>query len=362
MAGTGERLSVRIVAGALGAMGMRCTPVEATELIVTDDAHGVAQFLPAETRERSRARLLPLLEDGVVPIATGFIAATAMGVPTTLGRGGSDYSATILAAALDATDVVIWTDVDGVLTADPRLVPGASVLDEVSYAEASELAHFGAKVLYPKTLRPVARRGIPVWIRNSFAPDRPGTRIGNASSPANGKVKAVTSIGDVTLITVGGAGLVGAPDIPARIFSATASARVNTLMISQSSAQEDICIVVPSAETDRALKALRRALAAEVRQQNLEHINVDPAVAIVAVVGDNMRGTPGLAGRVFTVLGREGINIIAIAQGSSESNISFLVEKEDMPRTVKAIHDHLGLGSSSERKTETAGTLGPNRN
>ena len=282
------------------------------------------------TRERSGARLRPLLEKGIVPVVTGFIGATPEGVLTTLGRGGSDYSATILGAVLDADEIIVWTDVDGVLTADPRLVPGARTIPEISYREAAELAYFGAKVLHPKTLRAVMDAGIPVWIRNSFAPERPGTKITLEGRSIGGGVKALTAISDVALITVGGPGIVGVPDVLARTFSTTAEVRANVLLISQSSSQNDICFIVSSGDGKATAEGLRREFAQDLAHQTVEHITLDPNIAIVAVVGENMRGIPGVAGRTFSVLGREGVNIIAIAQGSSESQY-FLCGRAESP-------------------------------
>lgn len=350
---TGELLSARLMAATLRRLGLKAQAVDATELIITDDQYEQAEPLMEETREASRRRLFALLDDGTTPVVTGFIGATATGVLTTLGRGGSDYSATILGAALDAAEIIIWTDVDGVMTADPRLVPEARTLDEISYAEAAELAYFGAKVLHPKTLRPITEAGIPVWIRNSFAPDRRGTKITSAGHRARNGVKAITAIGDVSLITVGGRGIVGAPEAVAKTFAATASARANVLLISQASSQNDICFVVPSKEAGKTLEALRRAFAPDIQHHQVEHITVDHEVAIVAAVGEGMRGTLGIAGRIFSALGREGINIIAIAQGSSEYNISFVVEASAMKKAVATIHKEFGLESASAPRSET---------
>ena len=211
IASTGERLSARLLATALVELGVPGVTVEATEVIVTDGSHGQAEPIMDATRERVCQRLLPLLGEGAVPVVTGFTGATPAGILTTLGRGGSDYSATILGAALNASEVIIWTDVDGVLTADPRLVPEARTLREISYNEAAELAYFGAKVLHPKTLRPVAEAGIPVWIRNSFEPQQYGTKITATGHPTARGVKAITAMSDVSLITVGGRGIVGLP-------------------------------------------------------------------------------------------------------------------------------------------------------
>ena len=343
ISGIGERLSAPLVTAAINALGVRSVWVSATDVIVTDHHHGRAEPLMDRTRQRSEARLRPLLNDAVVPVVTGFIGATIEGVPTTLGRGGSDYSATILGAALGAHETVIWTDVDGVKTADPRLVPEARTLPEISYNEAAELAYFGAKVLHPNTLRPVTAAGVPVWIRNSFAPERPGTRITAGGRSNGGGVKALTAIRDVTMITVGGPGIVGLTDVLARSFAATAATRTNVLFVSQSSSQNDICFVIASTDEKRTVAELRKAFAPEIAEQTVEHVSANPNIAVVAAVGENMHGIPGMAGRTFAALGREGVNIIAIAQGSSEYNISFVVEVGAMQHAVATLHREFGL-------------------
>jgi aspartokinase/homoserine dehydrogenase 1 len=354
----GERLSARLLASALCALGLKGMAVEATELIVTDNEHGRAEPLMNQTRERATARLLPLIEEGVIPVVTGFIGATVEGTLTTLGRGGSDYSATILGAALTASEVIIWTDVDGVLTADPRLVADARTLREISYNEAAELAYFGAKVLHPKTLRPVADAGIPVWIRNSFQPEQRGTKITATGHPTARGVKAITAIKDVSLITVGGRGIVGLPGVAAKTFAAAAEARANVLLISQSSSGNDICFIVDSTDVACTVEMLRQKFALDLAHHQVEHINVTHEIAIVAVVGDRMRGTPGIAGRTFSALGRKGVNIIAIAQGSSEYNVSFVIEADAMREAVLAVHNEFGLQRRASRfetpETESA--------
>jgi aspartokinase/homoserine dehydrogenase 1 len=352
IAGTGERLTARMAAAVLREMGLRGVAFDATDLIVTDDVHGGARPLADPTRKKTQAALFPLLEAGGIPVVTGYVAATAKGIPTTLGRGGSDYSATILGAALDASEVIIWTDVNGVLTADPRMVPDAATLDEVSYTEAGELAFFGAKVLHPMTLRPVIESAIPVWIRNSFQPELAGTKITQTVRPAPQGVKAVTATRDVAMIAIAGPGIIGVPDIAARIFTASASVHANIVMISQSSSQDSICFVVQAVDAARTEEALRSALYEDVHQHDLEHIKVNRNVAIVAAVGENMAGTPGIAGRVFSTLGKEAINIIAIAQGSSEYNISFLVDSGGMEKAVKALHQAFGLGRQEKGNGE----------
>jgi bifunctional aspartokinase / homoserine dehydrogenase 1 len=342
----GERLSAPLVAAAVEELGIPSEAVEASELIVTDGFHGGAEPQMELTREKSQARLRPLLENGIVPMVTGFIGATAEGQLTTLGRGGSDYSATILGAALDACEVIIWTDVDGVLTADPRLVPEARTIPVISYREAAELAYFGAKVLHPKTLNPVIQAAIPVWIRNSFSPERPGTKITPEGRTIGGGVKALTAIREVTLISVGGPGIVGLPDVVGRTFSTTAEVRANVLLISQSSSQNDICFIVSTTDAPRTVEALRKEFAQDLAHHKVEHITVDSNIAIVAVVGENMRGTPGIAGKTFNALGRENVNLIAIAQGSSESNISFVIEEKAVQTALITTHREFGLHGS----------------
>ncbi len=342
----GERLSAPLVAAALADRGVPSEAIEATELVVTDSCHGAADPCIDETRERCEARLRPFLEQGIVPVVTGFIGATAEGVLTTLGRGGSDYSATILGAALDADEVTIWTDVDGLQTADPRLVPGCCTIPEISYREAAELAYFGAKVLHPKTLRAVVQCGIPLWIRNTFAPELPGTKITPTGPPDGGGMKALTAISDVVLITVGGPGIVGVPDVLGRTFRSTAAVRADVLLISQSSSQNDICLVISSSLAKSTVEALRHEFAHDLAHERMEHISVDATVAIVTVVGQNMRGIAGVVGRTFSALDRENVNVVAIAQGSTDCTISFVVAKKDMKAALVGIHREFQLGST----------------
>jgi bifunctional aspartokinase / homoserine dehydrogenase 1 len=332
-----------MVARTLTELGCPSVSIQGSELIVTDGEHGNASPLPAETREKVRARLLPHLEKGEAVIVSGFMGATETGLLTTLGRGGSDYSATILGAALDAAEIVIWTDVEGVMTADPRLVPAARTLNEISYNEAAALAYFGAKVLHPKTLRPVVDAEIPVWIRNSFEPEKPGTKITKRGHPTARGVKAITAISDVSLITISGRGMFGVPGVAAKTFTAAARAKANVLLISQSSSEIDICFIVSSSDAKRTVEMLDDTFANESAHEQVEQIKVDSDIAIVAVVGEMMRGTPGIAGRTFSCLGKKGLNIIAIAQGSSEYNVSFVVESASMKEAVRAIHDEFQL-------------------
>ena len=343
----GERLCAPMFAGTLSQLGTKSVSIEATQVIVTDSFHGGADPRAEETRKKAEQTILPLLNAGETPVVTGFIGATPDGKLTTLGRGGSDYSATILGAALDADEIIIWTDVEGVLTADPRLVPDARTIPEISYREAAELAYFGAKVLHPKTLRPVLPAGIPVWIRNSFAPEKPGTKITQKGKSIGGGVKALTAICDVALISLGGPGIVGVPDVIGRTFTTTAELRADVLLISQSSSQNDICFLVSKPHAHTTVDALRKEFAQDLAHEVVDHITLDPNVAIVAVVGENMRGTPGVAGKTFNALGQEKVNLIAIAQGSSETNISFVVDDKSMQAALKVLHREFKLGHSN---------------
>ena len=339
--GLGERLNARLIAAALRSAGLAAEAVDATELIVTDERYGSAAPLEPETSERVAARLLPLLDAGVVPVVTGFIGATRAGVPTTLGRGGSDYSCAILGAALAAGEVWFWKEVDGVLTANPKIVPEARTLPRLTYSEMAELAYYGANVLHPKTVLPLVQRRIPIRIRNTFNPAHPGTLI--SADRGEGTAKAVTAIKEVSLITVGGPGMLGLSGVAARIFGAVARAAANILLISQASSEQSVCLAVPYEEAAEAVAQLRRELAADFSAHDVEHIEVLDRVVIVAVVGSGMRGTPGIAGRVFGAMGAAGINIIAIAQGSTENNISLVVSAADGDAAVREIHRSFAL-------------------
>ena len=345
----GERLSAPLVAGALAEQGIASAAIEATELVVTDSCHGAADPFIDLTRELCDSRLRPLLDQGIIPVVTGFIGATPEGVLTTLGRGGSDYSATILGAALDADEVVIWTDVDGMQTVDPRLVPGGCTIPEISYREAEELAYFGAKVLHPKTLRAVAQCGIPLWIRNTFSPELPGTRITPAGPSAGDRVTALTAIQDVVMITVGGPGMVGVQDVLGRTVRTTAALRADVLLISQSSSQNDLCLVIASSHAKATVEALHHEFAHDLAHEKAEHINVDAGVAMVAVVGQNVRGRARFVGRTFHALESENVNIVAIAQGSTESTISLVVAKKDVKAALACLHQEFQLGNPSNR-------------
>ncbi len=348
ISGLGEMMCAPILSCAIVERGLASRPVEATELIVTDDQFGQAEPLMAETRQQTRDRLTPLLEQGEIPVVTGFIAATKEGALTTLGRGGSDYTASIVGAALDADEVWIWTDVDGVMTANPVEAPEARTMREISYSEASELAYYGAKVLHHKTILPVYKQGIPIRILNSFNPENPGTRISVEGHPSARGVKAVTSIRHVSLITISGKGMQGIPGIAAKALAAVAAERANILMIAQASSENNICFVINSSEAARVVKSLRSALEFDLILGHIEDISAYDSIAVVAVVGDRMQGTPGIAGKIFAALGEAGVNVIAISQGSSERNVSMVVAAPDAAETVRAIHRSFELDKPSQ--------------
>lgn len=337
----GERINARVVAARLREMEVSAEAMDATELIVTDRRFQQAAPLMAPTRERVQQRLAPMLHREVVPVITGFIGATEDGVTTTLGRGGSDYSAAILGAALDATEVWTWTDVDGVLTADPRIVAEARIIPELSYSEVGELAYFGAKVLHPKTIRPVVERGIPLWVKNTFNPSCPGTRIVAEPTATSGTVKAVTAIKGLSMVTVEGRGMMGVPGIAARTFAAVASRGANVLMISQASSEQSICFVIPTEDVPPVIRALEDELALELSRRDIDRVWSMDSVVIVSAVGAGMRGTPGVAARLFNALADRQINVIAIAQGSSECSISLVVDAEQATQAVQQIHDEV---------------------
>ena len=338
IAGLGERMSARIVAATLREHNITAAAFDATDLIVTDDRYQDASPLMAETTERTTAKLGPLLEQGITPVVTGFIGATLAGVRTTLGRGGSDWSAAIVGAALEASEVWIYTDVDGVLTADPRIVSDARFIPTLSYNEVSELAYFGAKVLHPKTIRPVVERGIALRVKNTFNPTHPGTLIVQQNERIAGAIKAVTSVHNLSLVTVAGRGMLGVPGIAARTFAAVARQNASILMISQASSEQSICFVIPASGIGAVVASLRQELAAEIERRDIDAVSVDESVAIITAVGAGMRGTSGVAKRVFGVVGDATINVIAIAQGSSECAISLVVHENDARAAVRAIH------------------------
>jgi len=341
----GEVMSATLMAAILRSSGVAAEAVDAAELIVTDDSFGNASPFLDETRLKTAERLGPLRSrsGGVIPVVTGFRGATREGICTTLGRGGSDYSATILGAVLDAHEVWIWTDVDGVMTADPRLVPGARILPAISYREAIELSYFGAKVLHPKTILPVMKNKIPVWIKNSFNPSCPGTRIGPVADAGAPGVKAITSVSKASLVTISGRDSTSFARLAAKVFELLDVEQIATLMSTQSSADNVLCFAVHDADVARVRHTLEKAFELEILHEYMPRPQIMPHVAIVVVIGEKMKGTPGLAGRTFGALGRNNVNIIAIAQGSTELSISFVVKSGDVKEAVKVVHEEFQL-------------------
>ncbi len=346
----GERLSALLIAACLNAEGAKAEAVNAAGLIVTDAVFGSATPLMDQTTVKARKKLLPLVRRGVIPVVTGFNGATADGRPTTLGRGGSDFSASILSAALGASELWIWTDVDGIMTADPRLVPDAAVMHEVTYREAAELAYNGAKVLHPRTLAPLIECQIPVWSKNSFDPGKPGTKILSKVGTARG-ARAVTSMAKVALVSLEPAhATLNGAQVMARALEALARTNVEVLSLSSSSYRQSFCFLVRSEELERALEALESALALELAHGYLRPIDVNDQVGLLAVVGEGMQGMPGLAGRIFTAISREQINIIAIAQGSNELTIAIVVRRDGLEAAVRAVHAECDMGSNGKAK------------
>jgi aspartokinase/homoserine dehydrogenase 1 len=334
----GERLSALMIAEYLEAAGIPARAINAADVIVTDAVFGHATPIMEATRRKAEAVIEPLLATGVLPIVTGFNGATVDGRPTTLGRGGSDFSASILAAALDASELWIWTDVDGIMSADPRSVPEARVLDALTYNEAAELAYNGAKVLHPRTLAPLIERQIPVWSKNSFHLDHPGTRIvSTVEAPAG--PRAVTSMANVVLVSIEPASAaVSGTRLMARALEALADANAEVLALSSSSYRQSFCFLVRKEELTAVMKSLEADLALELTHGYLKPIAVDDNVGLLALVGEGMRGTPGLAGRLFQAISEQNVNIIAIAQGSSELTISIVVRRDGLERAIQAVH------------------------
>lgn len=335
----GERMSSRLVAAVLNHHGIQSKAYDAGDFLITNDRFQSASPIWDETQKRIDSQLMTAIDRGITPVITGFIGATPGGAITTLGRGGSDYSGAIFAAATNSDELIIWTDVDGVMTTDPRVDKRARVLPYVSYQEVGELAFYGAKVLHPKTVQPVLDKAIPIWVRNTFNPTHPGTLIGQNGQPSKTVIKAVTSIRKVSLLTVSGKGMIGVPGIAGRTFLASAHAGASVLMISQSSSEQSFCFLVTDGTAEGVKHSIESELAAEIANRDIDRVDIRDDVVIITAVGAGMSGTPGVAGRVFTTMGQIGINVMAIAQGSSECSISFVVAEKDIERAVIALHD-----------------------
>jgi aspartokinase/homoserine dehydrogenase 1 len=345
----GERLSCTLASAHMRAQGLDAELLDARELIQTDDRFGAAGVDFETSYRRISSRLATVRGIAVIP---GFVGATPAGVTTTLGRNGSDYTASIIGAGAAADLIDIWTDVDGVLSADPRLVPDAFVVPEISYEEAMELSYFGAKVIHPYTMIPAVEKRIPIRIKNSLNPPAPGTMIG-APEHLSGRrgdhpITGIASIPGISLVNIQGGGMMGIPGMAARIFSALAREGINIIMISQASSEHTICLVFRTEEAHRARVVLQRELAVELASKRIQEFELVDRLLIVSVIGENMRGTPGIAGRLFTALGAAGVNILVIAQGSSERNISIVVEEASHTHALRTIHSaFLGAGPAA---------------
>ncbi|HRE51081.1 MAG TPA: bifunctional aspartate kinase/homoserine dehydrogenase I [Flavitalea sp.] len=333
----GELLSSQIISAALQSDGIDNAWKDARELIRTDAGFGNARL----NREVTIEQIQSYFKDSshnlfVVP---GFIAAGPDKVTTTLGRGGSDYTAAIIASVMQASKLQIWTDVSGIMTADPGLVSSARVIPHISYQEAMELSHFGAKVIYPPTIQPVLKRGIPVWVKNTFAPDHEGTLIDGKAIKDGEAIRGISSIGNIALLSLEGGGMVGIPGFSKRLFEALAADKINVILITQGSSEHSICVGVLQADAAVAKESVDRAFAQEIFAGQLEPLKVESSLAVIALVGDNMKNRPGISGKMFGALGRNGVNVRAIAQGSSERNISAVIYMTDVKKAVNVLHE-----------------------
>jgi len=338
IASLGERMNARQVTALLSQHHILNQPMDADQLIITDDIYQKAHPDLDLSCQKVHTLITPLLKENIVPVITGFISGTKEGITTTLGRGGSDYTAAILGNCLDAGEVWTWTDVDGVMTADPSVVLNAKVISNLTFDEVSEMAYFGAKVLHPKTIRPLSDKGIPLWVKNTFNPASPGTCISDQASDKPGRLSCVTTIRDVSLVTVHGKGMLGVPGVAARTFSAVAKQQASVLMISQSSSEQSICFVIPGQDETGVIRSIEQELEFELTRRDIDSVNALSHVVIVTAIGAGMRKTPGVSAKIFSALALKHINVLAIAQGSSDYSISMVIAEEEANEAVKQIH------------------------
>jgi bifunctional aspartokinase / homoserine dehydrogenase 1 len=337
IASYGEWISSQIIATKFNSDGTPAIWKDARQLIVTNAAYTAAEVDFTTTYQQvndffssSNASLF------IIP---GFIASSKEGVTTTLGRGGSDYTAAILASALNAVVLEVWTDVSGMMTADPRLTANARIIPHISYQEAMELSHFGAKVIYPPTIQPVMSKNIPVWIKNTFAPDDEGTLIESVATKNGNIVRGISSINDIALISLEGSGMIGIPGFSKRLFEALSNEKINVILITQSSSEHSICVGIEAATVHKAKQTVDGAFSNEIMLQKVEPLRIETGLSIVALVGENMKSHPGISGRMFGAMGRNGVNIRAIAQGSSEKNISAVISTADVRKAINVLHE-----------------------
>ncbi len=331
----GERLSAFIVAQVLQDAGLDADYLDARQLIKSNDRFGQAQVLWPETEKLIKQYFK---NNKKLPVITGFIASTLKNETTTLGRSGSDFTASIFGAILGVEEIQIWTDVDGVMTADPRKVPEAFTIPQISYEEVMELSHFGAQVIHPRTMQPALDKKIPLRIKNTLNPDHPGTLICLQGNHWPYAIKGLSSLDDIALVSVIGSGMVGVTGIAGRIFTALAKEKINIILISQASSEHSICFGIPPVDALKAKEVLEQELKLELLEKTVNRVLVEEDLSVIAIVGEKMRRTKGIAGRVFSALGDADVNIVAIAQGSSELNISLVIEKKQLKKALNAIH------------------------
>ena len=333
----GEWISSQIISAKMKADSIDNVWKDARELIVTNSNFTAAEVDFMATNEKING-FFPHQPSSLF-LVPGFIAADQNGITTTLGRGGSDYTAAIIASALTAKTLEIWTDVSGMMTADPRLTANARIIPHISYQEAMELSHFGAKVIYPPTIQPVMSKNIPVWIKNTFAPQDSGTLIESSANRNGNIVRGISSINNIALLSLEGSGMIGIPGFSKRLFEALSNEKINVILITQSSSEHSICVAVDSMSAAQAKQAVDAAFANEIMLEKVEPLSIESDLSIVALVGENMKSHPGISGRMFSTMGKNGVNIRAIAQGSSEKNISAVIATRDVRKSINVLHE-----------------------
>jgi aspartate kinase len=330
----GERLCMNVLSGTLRSIGIDSKPLTGFEAgLITDSSYGRARPIFRELRKRVRGYLRPMVEEGIIPVVSGFIAANEHGDMTTLGRGGSDYTASLLGAALETEEIQIWTDVDGIMTTDPRIVKEARLIDRLSYVEALDLGYFGAKVIHSKMIEPAMVHDIPVRVKNTFNRDNEGTLILRNQEQTERVIKAVALVRDVMIVTLSGVAMAETPNVAGRVFSVLGEANINVIMISGSS-ESNLSFVVSSKDAEKAIELL----AHKVKSDIVEGLSLIHDVAIICVVNAGMSGTKGVAAKIFSAIYEADVNIMMIAQGSSEVNIAFIVHERDAERVIKLLH------------------------
>jgi aspartokinase/homoserine dehydrogenase 1 len=350
----GELLSSMMISAKLQSLDIDQAWVDARKLIATNSNHGNAAVDYSITEKRIQDHFKQ--NPHTLYVVPGFISSDANHNTTTLGRGGSDYTAAIFAAATHASVLEIWTDVSGMMTADPRLVQNAKPINRISYQEAMELSHFGAKIIYPPTIQPVMSRNIPVWVKNTFAPEEYGTLIENESSVTDSFIRGISSINSISLLSLEGSGMIGIPGFSKRLFEALANDSVNVILITQSSSEHSICVGINETDTDKAKRSIDHAFSYEIQTRKVEPLKVETGLSIVALVGEQMKSHPGISGKMFGVLGRNGINVRAIAQGSSEKNISAVLSSFDVKKAINVLHEEFFETTYKQLNVFIAGT------